>query len=164
MDNHSIVGKSMDILQEKGDLSLVNRLQRWISICAVSLTLAICGYSCQVSVANAAASQKTVEYYIVTNEIKSSPKGQPEIEVYRFDPSIVIARVGERVILHFYGVKGSLHPTSISAFGVHTVIQRGAVSTVSFVADKTGYFPIVCEIHKSLKTHGPMTAALVVLP
>jgi len=104
------------------------------------------------------------EYTIVTSEIKSKPKGIQEIEVYRFDPGVVIAHLGDEVILHFYGVNGSVHPITIAAFGARTVVRRGEVATVKFKASRLGSFPIVCEIHRSKEQHGPMIGTLVVLP
>jgi|GEM_PF-2920165 len=112
----------------------------------------------------AAAVAPTVEYTIVTNEIKSAPKGHPEIAVYRFDPGLIVVNRGDDVVLHFYGVKGPVHPITIAAYGVKTSVARGEIKTVRFHATHAGYFPIVCELHRTLQQHGPMIGTLVVLP
>ncbi len=130
-------------------------------LCVLSLSILL---SFTGAADHAQAAGNSVEYTIVTNEIKSAPKGMKELEVYRFDPSVVIAHVGDDVTLHFYGVKGSIHPTTIAAYGIRVVVQRGSVSTVKFRVDKPGYFPIVCQIHKTIQEHGPMTGMLIVLP
>ena len=112
----------------------------------------------------AASVAPTVEYTIVTNEIKSAPKGHPEIAVYRFDPGLIVVNRGDDVVLHFYGVKGPVHPITIAAYGVKTSVARGEIKTVRFHATHAGYFPIVCELHRTLQQHGPMVGTLVVLP
>ena len=112
----------------------------------------------------AASVAPTVEYTIVTNEIKSAPKGHPEIAVYRFDPGLIVVNRGDDVVLHFYGVKGPVHPITIAAYGVRTSVARGEIKTVRFHATHAGYFPIVCELHRTLQQHGPMIGTLVVLP
>ncbi len=112
----------------------------------------------------AATVAPTVEYTIVTNEIKSTQKGHPKIEAYRFDPGVIVVNRGDDVVLHFYGVKGPVHPITIAAYGVRTTVSRGEIKTVRFHATHAGYFPIVCEIHRTVEQHGPMVGTLVVLP
>lgn len=105
-----------------------------------------------------------VHYSVVTTEIKSAPKGKPEIEVYRFDPGVLVVQEGDAVQITFYGVKGSVHPIEIPGYSIQTVIKRGEQQTVQFLADHPGYFKIICTAHPTVDKHGPMEATLIVLP
>lgn len=158
--------------------------RKWLRLLALASLGTLVGLALQTGVSAAATGAKphttqtdgmprphqatvtapTVEYTIVTNEIKSAPKGHPEIAVYRFDPGVIVVHRGDDVALHFYGVKGPVHPITIEAYGVKTSVSRGEMKTVRFFATHAGYFPIVCEIHRTVEQHGPMVGMLVVLP
>ncbi len=62
-----------------------------------------------------------------------------EIERYVFNPGYIVVNKGDVVILNIHDVKGDKHQVEIKAFGVkETLIKRGEMKTISFVADKTG--------------------------
>jgi plastocyanin len=91
------------------------------------------------------------EFHIVTGEWKWKAKeGEApvvdrtrgevtEIERYVFNPGYIVVNKGDVVILNIHDVKGDKHQVEIKAFGVkETLIKRGEMKTISFVADKTG--------------------------
>ncbi len=105
------------------------------------------------------------EFQLVTGEWSwKSADGTQEIEVYRWDPAMLIVKQGARVTLKIYGVKGERHTLAIEAFGVRADILRGRITTVSFVADKAGTFEILCLDHPDREHQGPMVGYLIVLP
>jgi nitrosocyanin len=65
-------------------------------------------------------------------------------------PGTVIATKGQTVRLTLANKVPSdpnQHGFSIPAFGVAEVVTRGETKTVTFVADKTGVFPMSCQLH-----------------
>lgn len=103
------------------------------------------------------------EFELVTGEWEwQSDDGTQKIEVYRWDPALLIVRPGTRVTLKIFGVKGAHHTLHIEAFGVHAEILRGQTTMVSFSANKAGIFPILCLDHPDREHKGPMVGYLVV--
>jgi nitrosocyanin len=65
-------------------------------------------------------------------------------------PSPLIVKKGERVRINLINKVPSdpnQHGFAIAAFGVQAVVTRGEPQTVEFVADRTGLFPITCQLH-----------------
>ena len=56
------------------------------------------------------------------------------------------------------GINSKEHPITVEGYGLSTVLKRGEVQRLNFVADKPGIFKIECSIHKP-----SMEATLVVL-
>ncbi|HWP29935.1 MAG TPA: cupredoxin domain-containing protein [Chloroflexota bacterium] len=85
--------------------------------------------------------------------------GRWEVEVYSWFPGTVVARQGERLTLEIVGINGREHPLHIEGYDVRDVVRRGALTRLSFTADRPGIYKIVCEVHRPA-----MQADLVVLP
>lgn len=65
-------------------------------------------------------------------------------------PSTIVARKGDRVkltLLNKIASEPSQHGFAIDAFKVAEVVTRGEPKTTEFIADKTGVFPIHCQLH-----------------
>lgn len=92
-------------------------------------------------------------------ELAGQPAGTWAIETYRFDTAVVAACKGERVVLKIFGVNAKSHQIVIPDFNKSFTVFRGQLATSSFMANKTGIFPINCITH--MPAH---TANLVVLP
>ena len=84
--------------------------------------------------------------------------GRWEVETYRFDPGTVVVNEGDTVTLEIVGINGKEHPITVEGYGLDTVLKRGEVQRLNFVADKPGIFKIECDNHKP-----SMKASLVVL-
>lgn len=82
-----------------------------------------------------------------------------EVSAYLWTPGQIIVNEGDEVTLEFVGINGANHPTTIKGFGKNFLLKRGSATRVSFVADKTGIFPIECATHRP-----SMTAEIIVLP
>lgn len=82
-----------------------------------------------------------------------------EVSAYVWQPSQIIVDEGDEVTLEFIGINGATHPTSIAAFGQTFVVNRGQAHRITFTADKTGVFGILCSTHKP-----SMSGELVVMP
>jgi plastocyanin len=115
-------------------------------------------------------------FHIVTGEWKwKAKKGEApvvdrsrgevnEIERYVFNPGFIVVNKGDHVVLHIHDVKGDKHQVEIRAFAVkETLIKRGEMKTISFVADKTGTFKMTCNNHVDQNKEGPMEAYIYVL-
>lgn len=84
--------------------------------------------------------------------------GKWVVETYRFAPGTVVVNEGDTVTLEIVGINGEEHPIIIEEYGVSTVLKRGEVQRLTFVAEQPGIFKIVCTIHTP-----SMQADLVVL-
>ena len=84
--------------------------------------------------------------------------GRWQVETYRFDPGTVVVNEGDTVTLEIVGINGKEHPITLEGYGLSTVLKRGEVQRLTFLADKPGIFRIMCDTHKP-----SMEAALVVL-
>jgi cytochrome c oxidase subunit 2 len=81
--------------------------------------------------------------------LRGAPDGPRRIEIvasrYRFDPPVVVARLGEAVELVLRSADTD-HGIAIKAYGVKAAIPKGgAPVSVLFVADKPGRFLIECS-------------------
>jgi plastocyanin len=85
--------------------------------------------------------------------------GRWEVSSYRWDPNQVIVNQGDEVTLEVVGINGAEHPSLIEGYDVRFTVKRGAVSTVTFKADKPGVFKILCVKHNP-----SMVGELIVLP
>lgn len=82
-----------------------------------------------------------------------------EVSAYVWLPGQIIVTEGDEVTLEFVGINGTVHPTTIAAFGQTFTVKRGQAHRVTFTADKVGIFGIVCS------THSPsMSGELIVMP
>ena len=85
--------------------------------------------------------------------------GKWEVETYTWSLGQIIVNEGDTVNLEILGVNGSRHDSSIEGYVNSFVVERGKLTSLTFVADKPGVFKIVCTIHQP-----SMTGELVVLP
>ena len=106
------------------------------------------------------ANDKT--FHIVTGEFQTTTDDGKELEVYRFSPGHITVNKGDDVTLYIHGVNGRTHNFQIKEFGVSGNVERGQTATVSFKADQTGTFELVCTDHATPETGGPMIAYLTV--
>lgn len=81
------------------------------------------------------------------------------VETYVWLPGEVTVREGDEVNLQILGVNGALHTAFIEDYDVEFEVTRGALTEVSFTADKPGIYQIFCTIHQP-----SMTGRLIVLP
>lgn len=85
--------------------------------------------------------------------------GKWVVETYTWAPDQIVVNEGDTVNLEIIGINGALHESFIEEYVDEFVVERGKLTSVSFVADKAGVFKIVCTIHPPA-----MTGELVVLP
>ncbi len=84
--------------------------------------------------------------------------GRWEVETYRFVPGTVVVNEGDSITLEIVGINGKEHPITVEGYGLSTVLKRGEVQRLTFLADKPGIFRVMCDTHKP-----SMEATLVVL-
>ncbi|HWP60227.1 MAG TPA: cupredoxin domain-containing protein [Candidatus Acidoferrales bacterium] len=94
---------------------------------------------------------------------KADPK-RWEVSSYRFDPSFVTVRQGDRVNLTVFVVNGDEHESWITDPDGREIVpkriwNRGREYQVSFVADKVGSYQLTCSSHAPT-----MAATFLVLP
>lgn len=107
------------------------------------------------------ATDKT--FHIVTGEFKTTTDDGKELEVYRFSPGHLTVHKGDQVTLNIHGVNGHEHHFQLEAFGVSGSVERGKTTSVTFNADKTGTFELLCHNHATHEEGGPMVAYITVL-
>lgn len=110
---------------------------------------------------SAQASDKT--FHLVTGEFSTTTDDGKELEVYRFSPGHLTVHKGDHVTLHIHGVNGHEHHFEMKEFGVKDSVERGQTTTVTFTADQTGTFELVCTNHLTPEQGGPMVAYMTVL-
>lgn len=81
------------------------------------------------------------------------------VETYTWAPDQLVVHEGDTVNLEIIGINGARHESFIEEYVDEFVVERGKLTSVSFVADKAGVFKIVCTIHPPA-----MTGELLVLP
>ncbi|MDQ0339422.1 heme/copper-type cytochrome/quinol oxidase subunit 2 [Caldalkalibacillus uzonensis] len=105
---------------------------------------------------------KTFDLVAVEHTGKHPQTGE-QMEIYRWDPGLLVVNKGDRVRLNIIGLNGHSHPFTIEGMGVKGEVVKGDVTTVEFVAKKAGTFKIVCLSHTDLSNEGPMIGHIVVL-
>lgn len=85
--------------------------------------------------------------------------GNWTVETYSWSPASITVFKDDRVRLEIIGINGAEHPVRIEGYNLDFTVKRGEVTTVRFLADKAGIFPITCAIHQPA-----MTGTLIVLP
>lgn len=86
-------------------------------------------------------------------------EGKWVVETYTWAPDQLVVHEGDTVNLEIIGINGARHESFIEEYVDEFVVERGKLTSVSFVADKAGVFKIVCTIHPPA-----MTGELLVLP
>lgn len=64
---------------------------------------------------------------------------------YAFDPGDITVYKGQKITLNISALDRK-HGLKIDAYDVNVTVVPGTVTTVSFVADKTGEFPFKCSV------------------
>jgi plastocyanin len=86
-------------------------------------------------------------------------EGNWSVSVYMWMPEQVVVTEGDEVTLRIVGINGAAHPSIIEGYDIEFDVARGALTDVTFTADRVGTFPIICVIHQPT-----MTGQLIVLP
>ena len=86
-------------------------------------------------------------------------EGNWVVETYTWNPDQIVVTEGDTVNLEILGVNGSRHDGAIEGHVDNFVVERGKLTSLSFVASAPGVYKMFCA------THAPaMTGELVVLP
>lgn len=86
-------------------------------------------------------------------------EGNWVVETYTWAPDQLVVYEGDTVNLEVIGINGARHESFIEEYVDEFVVERGKLTSVSFVADEAGVFKIVCTVHPPA-----MTGELLVLP
>jgi plastocyanin len=89
----------------------------------------------------ARAEQKTDQFTVVNVEYEGT-------KIWL--PSTLIVHKGDKVkikLINNVKADPNQHGYAIPAFNVEAVVTRGEPKEIEFVADKTGVFPISCQLH-----------------
>lgn len=73
--------------------------------------------------------------------------GRWEVEAYSWLPGQIEVNQGDTVTLEIIGINGAEHVSLIENYVDSFVVQRGLMTTVTFVADQPGVFQILCGTH-----------------
>ena len=68
-------------------------------------------------------------------------------DVKIWEPSSVVAKKGDSVMLKLINRHTDEHGYEIAAYGIKEVVQANQSKDVSFKADKAGVYPIKCHLH-----------------
>jgi nitrosocyanin len=68
-------------------------------------------------------------------------------DVKIWEPTSIIAKKGDTVMLQLVNRHADEHGFEIAAFNVKEVVAGEKTSNVKFTADKAGIFPIKCQLH-----------------
>ena len=86
-------------------------------------------------------------------------EGKWVVETYTWAPDQLVVNQGDTVNLEIIGINGASHEASIEGHVDSFVVERGKLTSLSFVAGAPGVYKYICT------THPPaMTGELVVLP
>ncbi len=73
--------------------------------------------------------------------------GRWEVEAYAWLPGQVFVNEGDTVTLEIVGVNGAIHESAIENYVPSFEVERGKITTLTFVADQPGVFRIQCHTH-----------------
>jgi nitrosocyanin len=68
-------------------------------------------------------------------------------DVKIWEPTSIIAKKGDTVVLQLVNRHADEHGFEIAAFNIKEVVPGEKTSNVKFTADKAGIFPIKCHLH-----------------
>jgi len=91
--------------------------------------------------------------------VEPNEAGDWTVSTYAWNPRQVVVHEGDTVNLEIVGINGASHTASIEGHADHFVVERGKVTSLTFVAGAPGVYKIGCETHQPA-----MTGELVVLP
>ena len=64
---------------------------------------------------------------------------------YAFDPNDITVYEGQKIILNITAVDKK-HGFKLNGYDVNVTVVPGEITTVTFIADKTGEFPFKCSV------------------
>ena len=86
-------------------------------------------------------------------------EGKWVVETYTWAPDQIVVFEGDTVNLEIIGINGARHEASIEGHVDSFVVERGKLTSLSFVAGQPGIYKLICT------THPPaMTGELIILP
>lgn len=120
---------------------------QWIAIAmfAIMLTVAYIRWEQSNPVASPVGEEQT--FHIVTGEFKTTTAAGKQIEVYRWDPGMIYAKVGEPLKLIIHGVNGAHHQFYIEGTEVRGEVLKGQETIVNFTPAKKGTYRLICTTH-----------------
>ena len=127
---------------------VINKRQvQWIAVAmfAVMLTIAYLRWEQSKPVNTDLPEERTI--HIVTGEFKTKTADGREIEVYRWDPGTIPARLGENLKLSIYGVNGANHQFYIEGTAIRGEVRKGRETIVTFTPEKKGIYRLICTTH-----------------
>jgi nitrosocyanin len=121
-------------------------------------TLVLGLFAAMTAVAPVTAEEKAAPAGAKAVEAKAEVKADVQMTVVAVEyegtklwlPGTIVAHKGDRVkltLLNKIPSEPAQHGFAIDAFKVAEVANRGEPKTTEFVADKTGIFPIYCQLH-----------------
>lgn len=117
-------------------------------------------FACAVATVAAAAAVAAV----ADGQTASSPPRAVEVTAgdYKFEPGVIEAVEGERVLLKARVTDGKKHGLAIKEFGVKAALPKtGEVVPIEFTAGKPGTYTISCSVYCG-SGHSRMKGRLVV--
>ena len=119
----------------------------WITVVSMMVIIVLTGTGCQ---SQQAAAGQAADITVVTSEFK-------------FNPDMLIVRVGQRVRVTLDNTKGTLkHDMYQPEMNIHAEVEAGKKGIFEFTPTKTGTFDLVCDVpgHKD----AGMVGKLIVQP
>ncbi|MDO8468414.1 MAG: cupredoxin domain-containing protein [Candidatus Peribacter sp.] len=130
-----------------------------VSLVLGSLLLSACGQTKPPATGDVASS--------ASSAVSAASSVQGEARVIRveasnwaFTPSVITAKVGEKVKLEFVGVSGN-HGIGVPDLGLDVKFNEGQTVTADLPTDKAGSFPFKCNVLCG-EGHRDMTGTIVV--
>lgn len=80
------------------------------------------------------------------------------VETYTWAPDQIVVYEGDTVNLEIIGINGAKHESEIEGYVDSFVVERGKLTSLSFVANEVGVFKMICHTHQPA-----MTGELVVM-
>ncbi len=133
-----------------------------------SLLLSACGQATigntdQGSSSSAASSAEAVSSATASGSSSIAAQARViriEASNWTFTPSIITAKVGERVTLELVGVSGN-HGIGIPDLGIDVKLNAGETVTVDLPTEKAGTFPFRCNVMCG-EGHREMTGSITI--
>ena len=88
-----------------------------------------------------------------------SPTGEWSVRAFAFQPSQVVVRQGDTVVLNFMGVQGPSHTIAVDGQREQLALRRGEMKSLRFVAEQPGVIRFV-----SVGREPTMQGSVLVLP
>jgi len=90
--------------------------------------------------------------------VEPNDNGDWTVSTYVWNPGQVVVYEGDTVNLEIVGINGQSHTATIEGHTDQFVVERGKITSLTFVAGAPGVYKISCESHQPA-----MTGELIVL-